>query len=94
MKRCAVLLLIVTVGCVATLPNDHGVTADLACEFARLVVQQRAQPSPAPQSDACENCHGTGKIGDGKIVMTCPECKGTGKKLKSVMACPTGKCKL
>jgi DnaJ-class molecular chaperone len=89
--RLAALLLLATAGCIATLPDDHGVSADLACEFARMVVQQRS--TPAPKSDVCETCHGTGKIGDGKIVMTCPECKGTGKKLKSVLACPNGACK-
>ena len=71
---------VVLVGCVATLPGDNGVTADLACETARMVVQLRHEIAPSPASDKCENCDGTGKIGDGRIVMPCPICKGTGRK--------------
>jgi len=82
--RFLIALLVVMVGCVASLPSDNGITADIACETARMVVQLREQIPPTPVSDACENCNGTGKIGDGKIVMTCPACGGTGKKPKSV----------
>jgi len=71
---------VVLVGCVATLPGDNGVTADLACETARMVVQLRHEIAPSPASDKCDNCDGTGKIGDGRIVMPCPVCKGTGRK--------------
>jgi len=85
------IILLMTCGCVQSVPEDHGVTADLACEVARLTLKDRG--APQPKSDECENCHGTGKIGDGKIVMTCPVCKGTGKKLKSVLVCPDGRCK-
>ena len=66
------------VGCVASLPRDDGITADLACEAAREIVRVRQTIQPAPKN-VCKNCDGTGKIGDGKIVMTCPVCKGTGK---------------
>jgi len=76
----------------ASIPEDHAVTADLACEPARMVVQDRQQlhpTPPAPASDACENCHGTGKLGDGKIAVECPACHGIGKKPKSVCVnCP------
>ena len=70
---------VVLVGCVATLPGDHGVTADLACETARMVVQLRNEIAPSPASDKCDNCV-DGFIGDGKIKIVCPICKGTGKK--------------
>ena len=78
--RFLLCLLVVVIGCVATLPDDHGVSADLACETARMVVQLRQEIAPTPASDKCENCDGTGKIGDGRIVLPCPACKGTGKK--------------
>jgi hypothetical protein len=71
---------VVLVGCVATLPGDDSLTADIAAETARLVVQLRQQIPPTPASDKCENCDGTGKLGDGRIVTVCPVCKGTGKK--------------
>ncbi len=56
------------------------IAADLACETARMSVKLSQEMAPAPASDTCDNCDGTGKIGDGRIVMTCPVCKGTGKK--------------
>jgi len=73
-------LIVLLSGCVATLPDDPTLTADLACETARMVVQVRQEVAPSPASDKCDNCDGTGKIGDGRIVLTCPVCKGTGKK--------------
>lgn len=50
------------------------VTAELAVEAA---LDQMREAKPA--SDACENCRGTGRIGDGNVVYDCPVCKGTGK---------------
>jgi len=78
--RFLVCLVVVLIGCVATLPDDHGVSADMACETARIVTQLRQEIAPTPASDKCDNCDGTGKIGDGRIVLECPVCKGTGKK--------------
>jgi DnaJ-class molecular chaperone len=63
------------------------ITADLACETARMVVKLRQEMAPAPKSDKCANCDGTGRLGDGRIVTVCPVCKGTGK------ACTDGRCK-
>jgi hypothetical protein len=84
--RWLVAFCVVFVGCVYSLPADDGITADLAAETARMVVQMRQQipPSPAPSSDVCSNCNGTGKVGDGRITSTCIVCKGTGKAVKSV----------
>jgi len=79
------LCLVLMCGCVvASMPPDDGLTADLACETARMVTQMRQEIAPTPISEECENCHGTGKLGDGKIVTICPVCNGTGKKPKSV----------
>lgn len=33
-----------------------------------------------PSGDTCDNCGGTGKLGDGTISVECPVCEGTGKK--------------
>ena len=76
--RWLVVFGVVLAGCVVSLPRDDGLTADLACETAREVVKARQAIQPAPKN-VCKNCDGTGKIGDGTIVKTCPVCKGTGK---------------
>jgi hypothetical protein len=77
--RWLVLFFVVTFGCVATLPSDPSLSADLAVETARMVIASRAMPpAPTPDAGKCENCNGTGKIGDGRIVMPCPECGGDG----------------
>lgn len=86
MLRWLVVFVIASIGCVASLPTDPGISADLAVETARMVIASRAAPpAPTPDAGRCENCNGTGKIGDGRIVMTCPECNGTGKQAKSVL---------
>lgn len=97
MKATHVLLLAFVAGCVNSAAVERvDIVADLACEAAAMSVRLSQEMAPAPVNDKCENCDGTGKIGDGRIVMTCPECKGTGKKSNSVLAkpnCPDGKCK-
>lgn len=35
--------------------------------------------SDTPSSDICENCNGTGELGDGVVSVKCPVCDGTGK---------------
>lgn len=86
MFRWLIVFAIVSIGCVASLPTDSGISADLAVETARMVIASRAAPpAPSPDAGKCENCNGTGKIGDGRIVMPCPECNGTGKAAKSVL---------
>lgn len=85
--RWLVPFVVVLVGCVATLPSDDGLTADIACETARMVVQLRQQipPTPAPPSDGrCRNCDGRCYVGDGTVRVTCQPCGGTGREPKSV----------
>lgn len=52
-------------------------------------------PNPSP-SDVCENCHGTGKVGDGTISVTCAVCNGTGKKTvpTTTSDCADGSCRV
>ena len=64
------------------------IDAELACETARMVVKLRATPDATPKSDKCSNCGGSGKLGDGKISVTCPVCNGTGKPVVSVLKRP------
>lgn len=76
------LFLLGVPGCIDQQPERPDIVADLACETAAMVVRLQAEIAPTPASDTCDNCNGTGKIGDGRIVMECPVCKGTGKKSK------------
>ena len=36
-------------------------------------------PEVTPSTGECENCGGTGRLGDGTISVECPVCDGTGK---------------
>lgn len=36
-----------------------------------------------PDSDKCRNCRGTGKVGDGRVMVTCARCNGTGVEPKA-----------
>ena len=81
--RFLILSLIALAGCIATLPNDATISADLACELARGVVQLRAAPEvpddkPKP-GDKCSNCDGRGYVGDGTVKVKCQPCDGTGR---------------
>jgi len=79
---------------------DHPeLSAQIAVEVARAIVQLQNAPAPKPVSGQCKTCLGTGVIGDGaKIKMTCQACNGTGKEAVSVLVkpkpCTTGKCPL
>lgn len=44
-------------------------------------------PAPAPGA-ACENCRGTGKVGDGTVFTTCTVCGGTGVTPSKAPAAP------
>lgn len=44
-------------------------------------------PAPAPGA-ACENCRGTGKVGDSVVGETCPICGGTGVTPSKAPAAP------
>ena len=96
-----VVLLACVLLCGCSPSGDYsGVYADFACETAYAVLKLRGEiaptPPPAPPaSDKCDNCNGTGIIGDGRVKIQCPECKGTGKRMQSVLIrnCPDGKCK-
>lgn len=45
-----------------------------------IAIEQSANPQPQPQpSGDCENCNGTGRLGDGRVSVPCPVCGGDGK---------------
>ena len=35
-------------------------------------------PKPAPGPTKCDNCNGTGRVGDGRVSVPCPVCGGDG----------------
>ncbi len=82
--RFLVVFTVLMVGCVATLPSDPTISADLAVELGRGVVQLRAKPDATPDGkpkpgDKCPNCEGRGYVGDGTVKVTCQPCDGTGR---------------
>ena len=36
----------------------------------------------SPSNEICENCAGTGRVGDGTVSVECPVCEGTGKPVQ------------
>ena len=80
--------------------TDHPeVSAEIATQLARAIVQSQNTPAPKPVSGQCRTCLGTGVLGDGaKIRITCEACGGSGRERVSVLvkpkACTTGKCPL
>ena len=79
------VFLVAVAGCMATLPHDPTISADLSVELARAMVQLRAGTDAKPDNkpkpgDKCEPCNGTGKLPtDGRVVVQCGACGGTGK---------------
>ena len=82
-----------------TVTDRPEVSAQIAVEVARAIVQLQNTPAPKPVAGQCPTCLGTGVLGDGaKIKMTCQACGGSGRERVSVLvkpkACTTGKCPL
>jgi len=87
MSRYLLLTAVVLCGC-------SSATEDLRPFVAvagRYPLMADTKPAPAIQTD-CSNCRGTGKVGDGRTMSTCPICKGTGKVLSSAAPCKDGTC--
>ena len=68
--------LVLPLGCVAFPHRDLQPFVSAAGSYSMM-----ASGSAAPEPDAkvCSNCRGLGKVGDGKVFVVCPACKGTGK---------------
>lgn len=81
--RWLIVFTVVAVGCVASLPDDPTLTADLAAEAAREIMQLRQEVAPPDDKpkpgDKCSNCDGRGYVGDGTVKVKCQPCGGTGK---------------
>lgn len=59
-----------------------------AAYYSYTIETYLLEPDPIPDSDKCENCNGTGRVGDGTIERVCPVCDGTGKKTKAAEEVP------
>lgn len=78
---------LVTLGCNPQVPAkpqllpDHYYTPSIAAS-AGLTLSAPTIPSPTPPSPApagkCDNCNGTGRLGDGTVSVSCPVCGGDG----------------
>ena len=81
MSRWLCVLMLATIGCVASIPGDPTLTADLAVETAiALVAVPDIAPDDEPKpGDTCPNCEGRGYIGDGKVRTPCQPCDGGGR---------------
>lgn len=77
-------------------PASAGEFLDLAYGILAAKAAKPATPATpvtpvtpvTPASDICDNCNGVGKVGDGRTMLTCPVCNGTGKKAKPGEAPP------
>lgn len=69
-------------------------TADLrpfvAVSMGYASVAAQPGPAPAPAPAVCRTCGGTGKLGDGRVFVPCPDCQK--KSTKETPPCPTGTC--
>jgi RecJ-like exonuclease len=54
-------------------------TTDVSAEIAVEAAMDQFREAKPPANAVCENCRGTGKIGDGRVVYDCPICGGDGK---------------
>ena len=81
MSRWLCVLMLATIGCVASIPGDPTLTADLAVETAiALVAVPDIAPDHEPKpGDTCPNCEGRGYVGDGKVRTPCQPCDGGGR---------------
>lgn len=79
------LLFVVCMGCNSTTaipaPGTH---TPLIASVAGLVTASDGTPAPNPPtppvpSGVCDNCKGTGKLGDGTVSVPCPVCGGDGR---------------
>lgn len=85
-KQLITLGLLLAVGCTPTskpLDLDYEkahAAVTLAAFTSNLISDEDPIEPDTPVSDVCENCDGTGKLGDGRVFVDCPVCDGTGKR--------------
>lgn len=90
-------LLVLFVGCVENVDTVGDLQPLVAVGGAYGVVQVKNAPKPAPAPvvpSKCQNCGGTGFIGDGRVKMPCPVCSPAPKKGQAtIQNCENGQCR-
>lgn len=62
-----------------TVALSHGGQFDSLIASSFAATRPSGPNPPPPPSGICDNCGGTGKLGDGTIKVSCPVCGGDGK---------------
>jgi hypothetical protein len=60
------------------------VSVVLACHVVGLIGEPAKPDDEGDKTGKCENCNGKGKVGDGRVMVTCEVCGGTGKATKEI----------
>lgn len=89
MCRSLIVLAVLAAGC-SSASSDLRPFVAVAGKYSLM---EKTSPTPSPKPDGlCENCRGTGKVGDGRVAVTCPVCDGTGKSKTAEAPCKDGTC--
>ncbi len=97
----AIAIALLMCGCEPPKPStreDYSAHAAVTLGQASIDSSPAPSPGPSPSDGKCKNCKGVGKVGDGRTMLTCDVCKGTGKETISslppadVLECPGGVC--
>lgn len=77
------LVLILLLGCTpsATEPSadDYTPAIAVAIGLSSSTAPMPPKPEPKPTPGICQNCDGTGRLGDTTVEWECEECNGTGR---------------
>ena len=73
------IVLIFLASCKGITDNGTAAVVGRSQVAVPLVYATLGGNTPTPTPSTCQNCRGTGEIGDGSIVIICPLCDGTGK---------------
>lgn len=60
-------------------PGTYSPLAAVSLGIAASETNPAPSPTPSPTPGKCENCNGTGKLGDGTVSVPCPVCGGDGR---------------
>ncbi len=85
MYRSTILAVVLLVGCAPAPGPDLRPFVAVAGKYSLM-----GRKAPQPTDGKCRGCDGVGKVGDGRVMVTCNRCKGTGKEPSS--ECKDGQC--